>query len=67
MLTGHNHQRVFGIRLVGSYVRIGRDSDRISVLEEADGEYRLEAENYDIPLSELLRRILDEHIDGKNE
>ena len=34
-------------------------------MEEASGEFQLEAENYNIPLSELLRRILDEHIDGK--
>src|ERR1035437_8426298 len=34
MLTGHNHQRV------GSYVRIGRNRDRMLALEEANGEYR---------------------------
>ena len=37
----------------------------MSVLEEATGKYQVEAENYNMPLSELLRRILDEHIDEK--
>jgi len=41
--------------------------DRMSALEAALGECQVEAENYNILLSELLRRIVDEHIDEKKE
>ena len=47
--------------------RKGRILDRMLALEAALGECQVEAENYNILLSELLRRIVDEHIDEKKE